>query len=84
MMEVNTGAILGMAVEEGYDLNDPFTLVNQTAKDEIAQLPEDEKAAAGKRCAFQAMEEQGGQRHLLSRIGMENHYFFHGAGGKSD
>lgn len=46
MMEVNTGAILGMAVEEGYDLNDPFTLVNQTAKDEIAQLPEDEKAAA--------------------------------------
>ncbi len=46
MMEVNTGAILGMAVEEGYDLNDPFTLVSQTAKDEIAQLPEDEKAAA--------------------------------------
>ena len=28
MMEVETGAILGMAVEGGYDLNSPFTIAN--------------------------------------------------------
>lgn len=38
MMEVDTGAILGLAVEGGYDLNDPFTLTDQYAIAEISEL----------------------------------------------
>ena len=46
VMDVNTGAILGMAVKEGFDLNDPFTIVNKEAADAIAALPEDQQSAA--------------------------------------
>lgn len=38
MMNVHTGAILGMAVEEGYNLNDPFTLAKSHANDDIKSL----------------------------------------------
>ena len=46
VMDVNTGAILGMAVKEGFDLNDPFNIVNKEAAESIAALPEDQQAAA--------------------------------------
>ncbi len=46
MMEVETGAILGMAVEGGYDLNDPFTIANEEVVKEIASLPASEQEAA--------------------------------------
>ncbi len=46
MMEVKTGAILGMAVEGGYDLNDPFTIANEETQKEIDALPASEKSTA--------------------------------------
>lgn len=46
MMEVKTGAILGMAVEGGYDLNDPFTIADSNTQKEIDKLPNSEKEAA--------------------------------------
>ncbi len=45
MMNVKTGGIIGMAVEEGFDANDPFKLVSEAKKEEIAALPEDEQEA---------------------------------------
>lgn len=46
VMEVNTGAILGMAVKEGFDLNDPFTIVNKEAEEQINALPDEQKSTA--------------------------------------
>ena len=46
MMDVNTGAILGMAVEGGYDLNTPFKIVNEEDKAAIAKLADDKQAEA--------------------------------------
>lgn len=46
MMEVKTGAVLGMAVEGGFDLNKPFEVADKKAKAEIEALPEKERAAA--------------------------------------
>lgn len=46
MMEVKTGAILGMAVEGGYNLNDPFTIADSSTQKEIDKLPNSEKEAA--------------------------------------
>ncbi len=46
MMEVKTGAILGMAVEGGYDLNDPFTIADENVQKEIDKLPASEKETA--------------------------------------
>lgn len=46
MMDVKTGAILGMATRNGYDLNDPFTLTNEEEQKRIDKLPEDERAEA--------------------------------------
>lgn len=46
MMEVETGAILGMAVEGGYDLNDPFTVANEETLKEIESLPASEQETA--------------------------------------
>lgn len=46
MMDVNTGAILGMAVEGGYDLNEPFKLVNEEDKAAIAKLAKEKQAEA--------------------------------------
>lgn len=44
-MDVNTGAIISMVTVGGYDLNDPFTLPEETKK-EIKKLPEDEQLQA--------------------------------------
>lgn len=44
-MDVNTGAIIAMVTADGYDLNDPFTLPEETQK-EIDKLPEDERLEA--------------------------------------
>ncbi|MEE0858452.1 MAG: penicillin-binding transpeptidase domain-containing protein [Acutalibacteraceae bacterium] len=46
MMEVETGAILGMAVEGGYDLNDPFTIADEDVQKQIDALAESEKDTA--------------------------------------
>ncbi|MEF2919035.1 MAG: penicillin-binding transpeptidase domain-containing protein [Acutalibacteraceae bacterium] len=46
MMEVETGAIKGMAVEGGYDLNSPFTIANEKVQTKIDALPASEKDVA--------------------------------------
>ena len=46
MMEVKTGAVLGMAVEGGFNLNKPFEVADKKAKAEIEALPEKDRAAA--------------------------------------
>lgn len=46
MMDVNTGAILGMAVKGDFDLNDPFTIVDEETRKNIDALPEEEKSKA--------------------------------------
>ena len=42
-MDVNSGAILGMAVENGFDLNDPYTVADASAQAEIDKLSGDAK-----------------------------------------
>lgn len=42
-MDVNTGAILGMAVEDSFDLNDPYTIVSESAQKEIEKLSGEDK-----------------------------------------
>ena len=44
MMNVKTGAIIGMAVEEGFDLNDPFTIADEQKQKEIDSRPEDKQS----------------------------------------
>lgn len=46
MMDVNTGAILGMAVKGGYDLNNPFEIADKAVKDQIDALPKEERSKA--------------------------------------
>ncbi len=46
MIDVNTGAVLGMAVENGYDLNDPFEVSDEKVKKAIAELAEDKQQEA--------------------------------------
>lgn len=46
MINVNTGAVLGMAVEDGYDLNNPFEISDEKVKKAIAQLAEDKQQQA--------------------------------------
>lgn len=46
VMDVDTGAILGLAVKGDYDPNDPFTIVDELKAAEIATLPEDQQAEA--------------------------------------
>lgn len=46
VMDVNTGAILGMAVKEDFNPNDPFTITDEVKAAEIEALPEEERAAA--------------------------------------
>lgn len=45
-MNPSTGEIYAMAVVDGYDLNDPYTLVNEATAAEIEALPEDEQDQA--------------------------------------
>ena len=46
MMDVNTGAILGLATTPSYDPNDPFTIYDENLQAQIDALPEDEQDAA--------------------------------------
>lgn len=45
IMDVKTGAVKAMASVGGYDLNDPFTLSEET-REKISLLPEEERAQA--------------------------------------
>ena len=46
VMNVNTGAILGMAVKGDFDPNDPFTIADETEKAQIDSLTGDERTEA--------------------------------------
>jgi len=46
MMNVNTGAIVGLAVNPNYDPNDPFTIQDKNVLKEIEALPEAEREEA--------------------------------------
>ena len=46
MMNVNTGAIVGLAANPSYDPNDPYTIQDETILKEIEALPEDEQEQA--------------------------------------
>lgn len=46
MMNVNTGAIIGLAQNPNYDPNEPYTIHDQTILEEIAALPEAEQDEA--------------------------------------
>ena len=46
IMDVNSGAILGMAVKGDFDPNDPFTIADAEKQQEIDALPEDQQQAA--------------------------------------
>ncbi len=46
MMDVNTGEILAMASQGGFDCNDPFTIIDEEEIKRINELPEDEQSEA--------------------------------------
>ena len=46
MMNVNTGAVLGLATHPNYDPNDPFTIQDENMLREIETLPEEEQEEA--------------------------------------
>ncbi len=46
VMNVNTGAIIALATGEQFDLNDPWTLVNEETQATIDALPENERDSA--------------------------------------
>ncbi len=46
MMNVKTGAILGMAANPTYDPNDPYAILDEDTLEEIEALPEDERDEA--------------------------------------
>lgn len=46
MVDANTGEILGMAVEGGFDLNKPFEIVDQSEKTKIDALSDEERPKA--------------------------------------
>lgn len=46
MMDVNTGEIIGMAVKNGYDLNNPFEIKDEMVKEQINSLQETERSKA--------------------------------------
>ena len=46
MMDVNTGAIVGLATKPNYDPNDPFTILDENLLAEIEALPEAERDEA--------------------------------------
>lgn len=43
LMEVDTGAVIGLAVSGDFDPNDPFTVTDKNRLTEIAALPEEEQ-----------------------------------------
>ena len=54
IMDVNTGAILGMAVKGDFDPNDPFTIANKTEAAAIAKMPDGEEKTKALQAAQQA------------------------------
>lgn len=46
MVNVKTGAVLGMAVEDSFDPNNPFEIADEATKKKIEKLPEDEQDEA--------------------------------------
>ncbi len=44
VMDVKTGEILGMSTKGDFDLNDPFTIYDQSLREKVAALSGDEKA----------------------------------------
>ena len=46
MMDVNTGAILGLSSQGSYDPNDPFTIYDTEIREQIDALPEEEQSSA--------------------------------------
>ncbi len=53
VMNVKTGAILGMAVKGDFDPNDPFTVADKTEAAQIAAMPEGEQRTAALAAARQ-------------------------------
>ena len=54
IMDVNTGAILGMAVKGDFDPNDPFTIADKTEAAAIAKMPDGEEKTKALQTAQQA------------------------------
>lgn len=52
MMDVDTGGILGLATHPNFDLNDPFTILDQNLLKEIETLPEGEERQEARREAL--------------------------------
>ena len=46
MMDVNTGAVIGLATNPNYDPNDPFTIRDENMLKEIEALPEEKREEA--------------------------------------
>ncbi len=46
VMDVNTGEILGMAVKQDFDPNEPFEIYNSEISEQINSLPEEERQKA--------------------------------------
>ena len=84
VMDVNTGEILGMAVYPFFDLNDPWTLDEQSEEklsDCECEPGTEEHDAYKQKLLMRNVEEQGADRFLHPRFDFQGDHGFHGAGG---